>query len=37
MALCKADPRFVVNNSYRFLTAVLPAETVPKPLVVQML
>ena len=34
MALCKADPRFVVNNSYRFLTAVLPAAAVPQPLVV---
>jgi hypothetical protein len=34
MALCKADPRFVVNNSYRFLTAVLPADAVPQSLVV---
>ncbi len=28
MALCKTDPRFVTNNSYRFMTAVLPAEDV---------
>jgi peptidoglycan hydrolase-like protein with peptidoglycan-binding domain len=29
MALCKTDPRYVTNNSYRFLTTVLPAEAVP--------
>lgn len=29
MALCKADPRYAVNNSYRFLTTVLPAAEVP--------
>jgi len=29
MALCKSDPRYAANNSYRFLTAVLPAEQVP--------
>ena len=29
MALCKADPRYAANNSYRFLTAVLPAADVP--------
>jgi hypothetical protein len=29
MALCKSDPRYAANNSYRFLTAVLPAEEVP--------
>jgi hypothetical protein len=28
MALCKADPRYTANNSYRFLTAVLPADAV---------
>ena len=28
MALCKADPRYTANNSYRFLTTVLPAATV---------
>jgi peptidoglycan hydrolase-like protein with peptidoglycan-binding domain len=26
--LCKADPRYTANNSYRFLTAVLPAADV---------
>ena len=29
MALCKGDPRYATNNSYRFLTAVLPAADVP--------
>lgn len=29
MALCKSDPRYAANNSYRFLTAVLPAGDVP--------
>jgi len=28
MALCKSDPRFVANNSYRFMTAIMPAEAV---------
>jgi hypothetical protein len=28
MALCKADPRYGVNNSYRFLTTVLPVADV---------
>lgn len=28
MALCKADPRYTANNSYRFLTSVLPAARV---------
>lgn len=28
MALCKADPRYVANNSYRFLTTVMPAAGV---------
>ncbi len=28
MALCKADARFKTNNSYRFMTAVLPAAEV---------
>jgi hypothetical protein len=28
MALCKADPRYRANNSYRFLTSVLPAASV---------
>jgi hypothetical protein len=27
MALCRADPRYVANNSYRFLTTVLPAAS----------
>jgi hypothetical protein len=26
MALCKDDPRFAANNSYRFMTAVMPAS-----------
>jgi hypothetical protein len=30
MALCKADPRYKANNSYRFLTAVLPADAVER-------
>jgi len=29
MTLCKADPRYMVNNSYRFLASVLPASAVP--------
>lgn len=28
MALCKSDPRYMVNNSYRFMTSVLPANAV---------
>jgi len=28
MALCKADPRYVANNSYRFMTTVMPAASV---------
>jgi hypothetical protein len=28
MAVCKADPRFLANNGYRYMTAVLPAEAV---------
>jgi hypothetical protein len=28
MSLCKADPRFTTNNSYRFMTAVLPASAI---------
>jgi hypothetical protein len=28
MALCKKDPRYVANNSYRFMTSVLPAKLV---------
>jgi hypothetical protein len=28
MSLCKSDPRYAVNNSYRFLTSVLPAANV---------
>jgi hypothetical protein len=28
MALCRADPRYTANNSYRFLTSVLPAASV---------
>jgi hypothetical protein len=28
MTLCKSDPRFLANNSYRFMSAVLPAATV---------
>jgi hypothetical protein len=28
MALCRADPRYVANNSYRFMTAVMPAADV---------
>jgi hypothetical protein len=28
MALCKSDPRYTANNSYRFLTTVLPAADV---------
>jgi hypothetical protein len=29
MPLCKADPRYAANNSYRFMTAVLQAADVP--------
>jgi hypothetical protein len=29
MALCKADPRRIANNSYRFVTTVLPADDLP--------
>lgn len=29
MALCKDDPRFAANNSYRFTTAVMPATDLP--------
>jgi hypothetical protein len=29
MKLCKADLRYVVNHSYRFMTAVLPAAEIP--------
>ena len=29
MKLCKADPRYLANHSYRFMTAVLPAAKVP--------
>jgi hypothetical protein len=29
MRLCKGDPRYLANNSYRFMTAVLPAAEVP--------
>lgn len=29
MSLCKADPRYLANNSYRFMAAVLPAAAVP--------
>ena len=28
MALCKADPRYVASNSYRFMTTVMPAASV---------
>jgi hypothetical protein len=28
MALCRADPRYAANNSYRFLTSVLPVADV---------
>jgi hypothetical protein len=28
MSLCKSDPRFQVNNGYRFMATVLPAEDV---------
>ena len=28
MALCKADPRYVASNSYRFMTTVMPAADV---------
>ena len=28
MQLCKADPRFVVSNGYRFMTTVMPADAV---------
>ncbi len=28
MALCKADPRYVANNGYRFMTTVMPAADV---------
>jgi hypothetical protein len=28
IALCKQDPRYVANNSYRFMTSVLPAKLV---------
>jgi peptidoglycan hydrolase-like protein with peptidoglycan-binding domain len=29
MTLCKADPRYAANNSYRFIATVLPAAEVP--------
>jgi peptidoglycan hydrolase-like protein with peptidoglycan-binding domain len=29
VALCKSDPRYTANNSYRFLTTVLPAAEIP--------
>ena len=29
MTLCKSDPRYAANNSYRFLTTVLSAAEVP--------
>jgi peptidoglycan hydrolase-like protein with peptidoglycan-binding domain len=29
MTLCKDDPRYAANNSYRFLAAVLPAAALP--------
>ena len=28
MQLCKADPRFIASQGYRFMTAVLPATDV---------
>lgn len=28
IALCKADPRFLSNNGYRFVTSVLPASAI---------
>jgi len=28
MALCRSDPRYTANNSYRFLTCVLPAAEI---------
>lgn len=28
MSICKSDPRYAANNSYRFMTAVLPAAAV---------
>lgn len=28
MSLCKSDPRYQANNSYRFMSAVLPADAV---------
>lgn len=28
MQLCKADPRFVVSNGYRFITTVMPADAI---------
>ena len=28
MSMCKSDPRFLANNGYRFMTAVLPASKV---------
>ena len=28
MALCKADPRYVASNGYRFMTTVMPAAAV---------
>lgn len=28
MSLCKADPRYTANNSYRFMTGVLPASSI---------
>ena len=28
MSLCRSDPRFLVNNAYRFMTAVLPAAKI---------
>ena len=29
MTLCKSDPRFTANQSYRFVTTVLPADDLP--------
>lgn len=30
MSLCKDDPRYLANHSYRFMTAVVPASTIPE-------
>jgi hypothetical protein len=30
MKLCKSDPRYLANHSYRFMTAILAANDIPR-------